>query len=68
MTQIVEGLQYLHQFSPPIIHRDLKCENIFINGASGTIRIGDLGLSTQLVRKQAQSVLGACLAGAGGVS
>lgn len=29
---------------PVVIHRDLKCDNIFINGKS--IKIGDLGLAT----------------------
>ena len=57
--QILEGLEYLHSQSPPIIHRDLKCDNIFINGNTGDIRIGDLGLSTQMcVEQRAQSVLG----------
>lgn len=57
--QILAGLQYLHSQNPPIIHRDLKCDNIFINGNTGDLRIGDLGLSTQMVVKQrAQSVLG----------
>lgn len=59
--QILEGLHYLHSQSPPIIHRDLKCDNIFINGNTGDLRIGDLGLSTQLAvhkRSKAQSVLG----------
>jgi WNK lysine deficient protein kinase len=45
-VQILQGLQYLHSQDPPVIHRDLKCENIFINGTSGDLRIGDLGLST----------------------
>ena len=27
------GLNYLHTRPDPIIHRDLKCDNIFINGA-----------------------------------
>ena len=59
--QILQGLRYLHEKDPPIIHRDLKCENIFINGSTGDIRIGDLGLSTTLHASGAdctQSVLG----------
>ena len=27
--QILKGLNYLHSQSPPIIHRDIKCDNIF---------------------------------------
>ncbi|CAI5716452.1 unnamed protein product [Peronospora effusa] len=59
--QILEGLHYLHNQNPPVIHRDLKCDNIFVNGNTGDLRIGDLGLSTQLAvdkRSKAQSVLG----------
>ena len=43
---ILQGLVYLHAHDPAIIHRDLKCDNIFVNGASGVIKIGDLGLAT----------------------
>ncbi|ETW10355.1 WNK protein kinase, variant [Aphanomyces invadans] len=58
--QILEGLHYLHSQNPPVIHRDLKCDNIFINGNTGDLRIGDLGLSTQMAveKPRAQSVLG----------
>ena len=46
---ILKGLIYLHEQEPyPIIHRDIKCDNIFINSNSGEIRIGDLGLSTPM--------------------
>lgn len=44
--QILQGLVYLHAHDPAIIHRDLKCDNIFVNGTSGVIKIGDLGLAT----------------------
>lgn len=58
--QILCGLVYLHGHNPPIIHRDLKCDNIFINGSSGIVKIGDLGLATLLKARTApQSVIGA---------
>ncbi|KAF9437342.1 hypothetical protein BGZ76_001108, partial [Entomortierella beljakovae] len=41
--QILKGLIYLHSYDPPIIHRDIKCDNIFINGAHGEVKIGDMG-------------------------
>jgi WNK lysine deficient protein kinase len=41
--QILKGLLYLHAHNPPIIHRDIKCDNIFINGAHGEVKIGDMG-------------------------
>lgn len=57
-VQILKGLVYLHSQEPPVIHRDLKCENIFINGTSGDLRIGDLGLSTVHRNGKVLSVLG----------
>ena len=36
-----------------------RCDNIFINGSDGTVKIGDLGLATMLRNRTApQSVLG----------
>lgn len=46
--QILEGLAYLHGHDPPVIHRDLKCDNIFVNGHLGQVKIGDLGLAATL--------------------
>lgn len=56
--QILTGLSYLHSHDPPIIHRDLKCDNIFINGNQGEVKIGDLGLATFLEQSNAKSVIG----------
>ncbi|XP_024974056.1 probable serine/threonine-protein kinase WNK5 [Cynara cardunculus var. scolymus] len=57
--QILEGLAYLHGHNPPVIHRDLKCDNIFINGHLGQVKIGDLGLAATLCGSQhAHSVIG----------
>jgi len=55
---ILHALIYLHDHDPPIIHRDLKCDNIFINGSTGDIRIGDLGLASWQRTGAARSVLG----------
>ncbi|KAG0022278.1 hypothetical protein BGZ80_000612 [Entomortierella chlamydospora] len=56
--QILQGLAYLHARDPPIIHRDLKCDNIFINGNNGQLKIGDLGLAVVRRRTHVSSVLG----------
>ncbi|KAH7280509.1 hypothetical protein KP509_36G000400 [Ceratopteris richardii] len=57
--QILRGLLYLHSHDPPVIHRDLKCDNIFVNGNNGEVKIGDLGLATILRQAHAaHSVIG----------
>ncbi|CAK7298831.1 Serine/threonine-protein kinase WNK1 [Vulpes lagopus] len=56
--QILKGLQFLHTRTPPIIHRDLKCDNIFITGPTGSVKIGDLGLATLKRASFAKSVIG----------
>lgn len=55
--QILQGLSYLHDKSPPIVHGDLRCDKIYINGHSGEIKIGDLGLATLLPRRFSPGVL-----------
>ena len=41
LIQLVRGLKSLHSLN--ILHRDLKCANVFLN--SGTAKIGDLNVS-----------------------
>ena len=56
--QILSGLKFLHTRNPAIIHRDLKCDNIFINGTTGMLKVGDLGLATFKKTSFAKSVIG----------
>ncbi|KAJ8017072.1 hypothetical protein DPEC_G00013980 [Dallia pectoralis] len=56
--QILKGLHFLHTRAPPIVHRDLKCDNIFITGPTGSVKIGDLGLATLMRTSFAKSVIG----------
>jgi len=56
--EILKGLKYLHEQNPPIIHRDIKCENIFINTNIGGIKIGDLGLATTMKKEYCESLVG----------
>lgn len=44
--QILEGLCYLHSSNPPVIHGDLNCDEVFINGNGGEVKIGGLGFAT----------------------
>jgi serine/threonine protein kinase len=59
--QILRGLCFLHSHNPPVIHRDLKCDNIFVNGNNGQVKIGDLGLAIVMQQPTARSVIGIIL-------
>ena len=45
--RILKGLHLLHSFDPEIVHRNLTCSHIYIDGGVGTINIGehDIGIS-----------------------
>ena len=53
--QILDGISFLHRQN--IVHRDLKCTNIFINSNTGNVIIGDLGLAKR-IRTNLHSVIG----------
>ncbi|KAK3105169.1 hypothetical protein FSP39_018705 [Pinctada imbricata] len=46
--QAADGMAYLHTCTPPILHRDLRCANIFIS-ENENVKVGDFGL-TKLIQ------------------
>uniref|UniRef100_A0A2P2IPS0 non-specific serine/threonine protein kinase n=2 Tax=Rhizophora mucronata TaxID=61149 RepID=A0A2P2IPS0_RHIMU len=57
--QILKGLNYLHSHDPCVIHRDLNCSNLLVNGNIGQVKIGDLGMAAIVGKSHsAHSVLG----------
>lgn len=47
--QAAEGIAYLHGQFPPIVHRDLKCQNLLVN-REGNVKVSDFGLSKTISR------------------
>eukprot|EP00803_Ostreobium_quekettii_P008890 evm.model.scf_1961.2 EVM.evm.TU.scf_1961.2 scf_1961:21805-28567(-) len=58
--QILQGLLYLHEQNPPMIHRELRCDTVFIHGTTGDVKVANLGLSTLIGGKlsNCNSVIG----------
>merc|ERR1712137_101329 len=44
LEQVLRGLEFLHAQEIPCIHRDLRCENIYIRSNVGRLKVGGLEL------------------------
>ncbi|XP_030017627.1 uncharacterized protein LOC115438278 isoform X2 [Sphaeramia orbicularis] len=49
--ELLQSLQALHERTPPILHRDLKPQNLLID-VSGRARLADFGISRRLLKGQ----------------
>mmetsp|Transcript_445 Transcript_445/g.763 ORF Transcript_445/g.763 Transcript_445/m.763 type:complete len:589 (+) Transcript_445:357-2123(+) len=47
--QILASIDYLHSHEPPVLHRDIKCSNIFLKEGSGDLKIGLAASSLDLL-------------------
>ncbi|CAK4886466.1 unnamed protein product [Aphanomyces euteiches] len=52
-----KGMSYLHNFEPPILHRDLKSPNLLVD-CDYSVKISDFGLSR--VKAYVQTMTGSC--------
>lgn len=56
---ILQALAYLHQMEPyPVVHRDIKCDNMFVCSNSGQICLGDFGYAATMKSEKLSSVVG----------
>merc|ERR1712137_1283919 len=51
LREVLMGLHYLHTLPLPIIHRDIKSDNILL-GLNGSVKLTDFGFGAQLTREQ----------------
>ena len=41
---IAKGMHFMHSLKPPLMHRDLKSANVFLN-SDDTVKLGDMNVS-----------------------
>jgi serine/threonine protein kinase len=56
-TDAAKGMNYLHTYSPPIIHRDLKSHNLLVD-KNFNVKITDLGLAKFQVEDKTMTFCG----------
>jgi serine/threonine protein kinase len=56
--QILEVLQYLHGLHPPLLHRDIKPQNIIVRFDNGDLVLVDFGLAREGASNTTQTMVG----------
>ena len=57
MGDCARGMGYLHSLSPPIIHRDLKSQNLLV-APDFSVQVADFGLSRECLHQAAMTRVG----------
>lgn len=57
LRDCADGMSYLHAMSPPIIHRDLKSQNLLV-AADFTVKVADFGLARECSTTDAMTRVG----------
>ena len=52
---LAQGVRYLHERTPPILHRDIKPGNLMLSADKKTVKLGDFGVSTTMKLKRPSS-------------
>jgi serine/threonine protein kinase len=55
---IADALAYAHSRQPPIIHRDIKPDNVLVRSSDGQIKVSDFGLAAVLTGRRAMTQWG----------
>jgi len=58
VSQVAEILLYLHEFSEPIIHRDLTPDNLLLNEKNSRITLIDFGAANEVALQANSTVIG----------
>jgi serine/threonine protein kinase len=61
-TDVAMGMQYLHEYSPPIVHRDLKSLNLLLQKPVSShrdtpmVQVADFGMSRMIEARQSNTM------------
>jgi len=65
MNPIMEAVTFLHNQSPPIVHRDIKPTNIIVSATNGEAMLVDFGIAKEYVPEETTTAVRHCSPGYG---